>query len=512
MTRDIRELAQRAELEFHQRPHRFRRRAWWSGVVLALICGAWLVWSAVIADYRVYEAGPLSTAHAFIANDCRQCHTSWQPLRRLATLGSHATSVNTSSISNAACIKCHTADEHQPHQIPAHASLSCAECHREHRGKMELASVSDQHCVRCHADLRTTSGPSRRFTQQIRGFSGADGHPEFNILRRLQSPQTVSNLLTGAELEALQQASPTEAAYQARFLDVLTERATVGGTAGTAAKWRDRGKIQFNHAAHLGPQGVRDKTGQIVHLAQNCQACHVPDEAGRYMQPINYRQHCAQCHPLWYDNQNYPGDEVPHDTPEIVRGYLTQKYTLTVLKQSKPLATTSPTRPLPGLPDPAPISADQARRLDELVAQGQQMAQDYTRVLKSKGGCKLCHSVTESSAATTDLKINWSILPTQIPHRWLPHSRFDHNVHRMLNCQSCHADVAKRRDTADVMLPGIADCRDCHVSETGWPAGGTATSRHQVRSSCVLCHTYHRRTAPEKSGTLNRHLTPEPGK
>ena len=154
---DIRELANRAELDFQRRPHPFRRRAWWTGVGLALACWGWLLSAMMFHDNRVYEAGPVSTAHAFIANDCRQCHVTWQPARRLTTGDTHV-----SSISNASCLKCHAAAEHHPGQIPAHDQLSCAECHREHRDQPQLARVTDSHCVRCHGDLKTTAGRSKR--------------------------------------------------------------------------------------------------------------------------------------------------------------------------------------------------------------------------------------------------------------------------------------------------------------------------------------------------------------
>ena len=509
MTRDIRELAQRAELEFHQQPHRFRRRAWLSGVVLGLACGGWLLWASVSGDYRAFDAGELSRAHAFIGNDCRQCHNTWKPVRRLFSVGSQVGSADNSSISNAACVKCHAAAEHNHRQIPAHASLSCAECHREHGGKLELASVTDQHCIRCHGELKTTDEPASLFAHSIRGFSGTDGHPEFNLSLRLKSDTAPSNLITRAEFDALLKESPEEGPYQARFLDVLAARpAPYDQKPGQPApsKWRDRGDIKFNHAAHLGPKGVKDQHGKTVFLTDNCQACHVPDPGGRYMQPITYQQHCVQCHPLLFDNQNFPGDAVPHARPDIVRGFLTQKYTLTVLNQKQSLVESQPPRPLPGQPDRGPLNVDQAKRLEELVAQAERIAQDHTRVVKSRGGCKLCHTVSETTGDGT-----WTVEAPQMPTRWLPHSQFGHTAHRMLGCTECHHNVAQSRDTGDVLMPTIADCRECHISESGTPRRKSQTAlAHEMKSSCVLCHIYHQRSAEQPSGHLTKQLTSEP--
>lgn len=473
-------------------------------MVLALGCCGWLVYAAMIGDHRIYEAGPLSHAHGFIANDCRLCHTTWQPARRLVS-GSDPVS----SISNAACLQCHSTAEHHANQIPAHADFSCAECHREHGGKHSLGDITDRHCVRCHADLQTTDGPSTHFTTSIRGFSETDGHPEFNLTSRWSSPTQPSNLLSPADLESLLLKKPQEAEYQRHFLDVLTERTgTVSDT--TQPKWRDRSEIKFNHAAHLDPKRIKDKTGKHVDLSQSCQACHVSDSAGHYMLPIKYEQHCAKCHPLWFDNQNYAGDVVPHETPDIVRGFLTQKYTLSALKRQAPFDEHQPARPLPGQSDRPTLKADDARRIEEIVAQAERLAQDHTRAVTGRGGCKLCHTVEDGKGDA-----GWTITPPNIPERWMPHSRFDHIAHRMLACAECHGEVATRRDTADVMLPNIQTCRTCHISGSASPrftpdTRGTANPRperpHDVISHCTLCHIYHRRPATELPGHLDKRL------
>ena len=45
------------------------------------------------------------------------------------------------------------------------------------------------------------------------------------------------------------------------------------------------------------------------------------------MAPISYARHCADCHPLVFDNERFPGLTVPHDRPEIVHAFLRTKYT-----------------------------------------------------------------------------------------------------------------------------------------------------------------------------------------
>ena len=109
----------------------------------------------------------------------------------------------------------------------------------------------------------------------------------------------------------------------------------------TIAQNPDSARIRFNHKVHLTPQfdaddgklrdpkAFSDSSGRPL----SCHSCHQLDPAGRYMLPIRYEQHCATCHPLLFDNANHPGVSVPHEPPSIVRGFLTERYTLDALKR-----------------------------------------------------------------------------------------------------------------------------------------------------------------------------------
>jgi hypothetical protein len=70
-------------------------------------------------------------------------------------------------------------------------------------------------------------------------------------------------------------------------------------------------------------------------------------------------------------------------------------------------------------------------------------------------------------------------LKTAIPPRWLPHSRFNHGVHRVLSCRECHGKAEQSTRTADVLLPRMNTCRECHRLTDG------------ARTGCVECHVYH---------------------
>jgi predicted CXXCH cytochrome family protein len=64
-----------------------------------------------------------------------------------------------------------------------------------------------------------------------------------------------------------------------------------------------------------------------------------------------------------------------------------------------------------------------------------------------------------------------------IPDRWQTKARFDHRPHRNTQCAHCHEMTASEK-AADLKLPGIATCRECHS-----PKAAPAT--------CATCHQYH---------------------
>jgi predicted CXXCH cytochrome family protein len=70
---------------------------------------------------------------------------------------------------------------------------------------------------------------------------------------------------------------------------------------------------------------------------------------------------------------------------------------------------------------------------------------------------------------------------------FMPHARFDHQAHRQTKCASCH-DVQSSKSSADVAMPTIKACRECH--------GGSRPIEGKVMSNCLLCHGFHDATHP----------------
>ncbi len=454
----------------------------------------------------MYQAGPVTSPHRLIENDCSKCHTTWTPLKRLTGLRD-----DMHSITNQKCESCHRVAEHHANQKPAHKEISCAACHQEHEGAEMLHRPSNRHCIACHADLKTTNGTSEAFAKRVTQFDEPGGHPEF-VLHHLAKADD--------KAEDISKKHPARKVLE-YFLRPNEP----------AARWQDRGRIRFNHAAHLKSEydangqlifGLIGKDRKFTDLSRSCEMCHEPDHERRYMKPINFERHCQECHPLLFDNDRFPGQSVPHESPDIVRGFLTEQYTIRSLvsgpqPDGRDAAATEVQRPIPGHRDFQRLTKDQAKSVLDDVAKAEQSAQQHRHAMfgyEASGGCRYCHQVEPVTEKKQTSIGDWQIVPPRIPDRWLFDSEFHHEPHRLLNCTACHTDVGTSKSTGDVLIPPIAVCRACHSERpTDWLEGLPSTkapvansperseaqslkellsrSKQGARFDCVECHRYH---------------------
>lgn len=493
-----RELAERVEIDSPKRPNRFYRKTWWWSLWLSLFCLLWLAFEGARGNLSVYEGGDLATPHRIFENDCAKCHVEWSTIDRVVHLdfSSHVYSVR-----NQDCLACHPGASHHENQVPAHSEISCAYCHIDHQGDVDLKRSPDRVCTECHDDLVVSTGidtaPSSTFELKVTDFGRANGHPPF-AFEKLLAEDADATLGIGDQHKVFE------------LLEYL------GPTTG----WGDKAKISFNHSAHLKVErdehgnivygiidfGDRDTPARFTDLSQACDECHRMDPAGRYMLPITYESHCQSCHPLYYDNERFPRDVVPHELPDTVRGYLRNKYTDLAKEQPQKLSTT-PARPIPGRKSQgSKLSSDQAKWLVEQVMVAEQQALDHEHVFfssEAKGGCNYCHEVRNAESPG-----DWSIVPPDIPDRWQPHAVFSHRSHQMLNCAECHAGVFESRYTSDVILPDKESCRKCHSPNPIQPSAGSGTRFLGAQSDCVECHVYHDHSQDRFIGNLNPELAP----
>jgi FHA domain/Class III cytochrome C family len=325
------------------------------------------------------------------------------------------------------CVACHAGPEHQPTQVDAPA---CATCHLEHRRQPVLQRVEDDQCLACHRELRVQDGSDLRFAGRVTDF-GSD-HPPFALF------------FTAAVAGEAVRRVPLSAAIADRL---------------------DPTALRFGHALHL-KNGLRGAQGRVQ---LDCFSCHTPGQRSGEIEPIRFERHCASCHgPLTFDPRL---PSAPHDSPAVVHAFLLRSYA-EIQPSAQPLEEQ---RRL--LPRRAAEGALPQLRLDERVLR-EVVDAEYNLY---RGKCRLCHDVDLT-------RVPPAVTPPAMPARWLEYASFTHQPHRMVACTNCHAQAAASTDTAEILLPDIASCRECHDERGETPAAdaaGGATTR------CISCHLYH---------------------
>ena len=421
-TRTTKKLARRIDLQYFARPHALRRWRFWLSVAVPVLALGWLLTQRAQGGQKAYSSGPLSPAHAVFTQQCSLCH--------VGRAGAFF-----KEVSDEACLTCHDGPMHHGNQI---FTPKFSSCHVEHKGAVRLAATADASCTQCHARLQTREGRPH-YAASIAGFDR--GHPEFSPL----------------------------------------------------AKGRvDPARIRLNHYLHLqsnlvGPDGKR--------VQMSCEDCHrsageegrwpyagelvgAVDSDGRtarvrrsaaFMAPIRFANHCAGCHTLQFDRR-FGNQQVPHDKPEVVHTFLTKQFQGYIAANPSAIHQFEPANRQ--LPERVRVPRV-ARNTSEWV---QFRTEDAEWLLWTKT-CKQCHLLNSMEGALPQ------VAPSAISSRWLEHAEFDHSAHRMMSCTACHTRVFESHDTADLLLPGIQTCQECHRDKESF--------REVAEGRCFECHQYH---------------------
>ncbi|RIL10625.1 MAG: hypothetical protein DCC75_03980 [Proteobacteria bacterium] len=400
---------------------------------LILLVIFWCVIYQPFTGRRMFwSSGPIATNHKFIEKDCSSCHEG--AFKR---------------VSDDKCVSCHQMSPHaEPFRnLAVHSKLNvpCADCHMEHNGDHGLIARESKLCAECHADLKSVFPGSNR--PNVINF---DNHPQFMVA--LQG-DTLDGPITKVSLD-------------------------------DKDKLKDRSHIKLNHKIHLQAD-LRTKDGRKT---LQCNDCHRLAPDFKTIEPITFERDCQYCHSLEFD-ERLAGKEVPHGDPDVVYKFLYAEYAkLLLAAEDQPqIALTFKIRMRPG-----------GREIDP----GNQSIQDFSRAfvekqsrfaeeaLFTKTACKLCHDVSTSSNSIAVLRDKalaaYKILKPQVPARWMPASIFSHGAHEEMLCQDCHKGVSDSEETADVLLPKVEDCRECH---------GAHRKAGVVTSECSTCHSYHDKQA-----------------
>ena len=468
-TRTTKTVAQRIDLNYFKRATPFKRAKLWLAIAAPAIALVWIAWHFWGHDNRVYSSGRLSRAHAVLEKECAACHVR-------QGRGFSAT------VADSACLSCHDGPVH--HATNANLKLACAQCHMEHRERINLVATKNQSCVQCHGDLSAANRDSS-YAKHIRSF--ANGHPEFAALRPVAgapaSDGSTIKLNHGLHMRLIRR-GPTGPMVQ---LDCSDCHRT---SASTDTHWEfgdenyAAAMVAYTAAQQFEPGGSRGLPTKQ------------PWSDRQLMAPVKFANACAGCHLLTFDKRFDEG--VPHDNPEVIHAYLVKKFAGYI--------AIHPTE-LQEMQDPQRnLTGRAAGPVARTVSAGQWVAERVTvaEELLWHKTCAQCHAI--SLTPLQDVKIaRWNVvgeprvraaeshasaesLETKLPViaaartklQWLPHARFDHDAHTGFSCESCHQNALTSTETSDILIPGIATCQKCHAS-----------GPDRAESRCFECHTYH---------------------
>ena len=406
----------------------------------------------------LFTSGTISHPHQQIEAQCESCHT--HPFER---------------VEDSSCLTCHRLTEHvgdgksprpltlstvglrTTHPANSHAEAAlvgrCGDCHMEHSGDGPIVISESGLCLKCHGEVPKSS----ELEEKLKGVLTVptfDRHPEFRVSMPAQQYDVNSS----------------------KNRDLPLERVTLG-----SEKAKDFTALKLNHEVHL-KQGIRGANGPVT---LQCADCHQLKSDYSTMQPISFQKHCQSCHRLAFDDE-LPDDLVPHGKPEDVYNTVFAAYAQLFLENTKSATIESITRRLPGQDAPRGIERQEQREYAR--ARVQEAARLAEQNIFERTACHLCHEVTKrDNVDAVSLESRYDIVRPNVPQSWFPASTFNHGSHERVRCESCHQDVKSSKTTTDILLPQIAQCKDCHAH--GASEGARVDGK--VQSDCILCHSFH---------------------
>lgn len=391
-----------------------------------------------------WNSGPISGSHRFISDQCNLCHQkAFVPVQ------------------DGACGACHApvahhfdakSDKFSPvPKLVSVASENCGTCHKEHAENGDISISRQDFCITCHMGLEAAvAGLDTRNA----GRFDLD-HPEFR-------PTVIVD----------------SAAKKFARVSLDDKAALV-----------ERSGLKFPHDKHLSKEGVRGPAGKEK---LECANCHLLAFGAASFQPIGMEGMCERCHQLVFDPRR-PDRTLPHGQATNAQLLLREFYSDYALRggfeEQAPDGGSENVRRRPGAqPEITEGVRINPRQWADMQAQ---------KVADQSFGKLMCGKCHEVSFGKNGGPLNWAVVPATVTKTWLPRGRFDHSAHvDMMECSACHA-AEKSSVAADVLLPNIGACKECH---------GDESASNRVPSNCLTCHDFHRPGQPLMGAAKRTHV------
>jgi hypothetical protein len=438
-------------------------------VLLAFLVGpiwAWHSYRSVDVRPQGYHAdkawlsGPLSSAHASLKNDCQACHVdAFVAVTDKACVGCHTGEHKAMSASHAdASTAMLLAARHPPgvgEKVLAGFAKAfnkpqgrCVECHTEHEGAGPMPPTPQKFCADCHDGMAARLKAAGFKVDVADAGDFGTAHPEFRPLVRAAPGAKPARAMPGT--------GPL-VDYDGLKFPHDVHLAANGGVARMAASFRG----QYDFGKKL-----------------ECQNCHRPDADGVRIKPVVMERDCAMCHSLAFETVGGVTRTLRHGEPDQVVADLYAYYRST--PPSRPLQLGGMERRRPGQYAEGQLYNIYFRE----VAVRPNRAADAVRAVFSKGGaCYDCHTIFAPASGN-----NWRVMAVNQTPRYLEKGWFDHDAHKATKCADCHTAAPGSKAASDLLVPGLRQCRDCHVGEGGARLVKVETA---TESPCAMCHEYH---------------------
>lgn len=434
-TRTTKTVAQRIDLNYFKRPTPFKRARLALVILVPLLAIGWIAWRGLSRDSSVYSSGRMSEPHAVLDKQCAACHV--QKPREFSARAA-----------DLACLSCHDGPMHHENQVRADVP-NCATCHMEHRGRVNIVAGSNISCSECHSHLKVSAGNTVYITNIL---TLEDGHPEIAALRKnFKDPGTIL-LNHSIHMKPIRR-GPNGPLVQMECTDCHRPEAAKASWPYADSNYVDA-KVSYDSKDVLLP--VKTATLQPRHVMGRA-----------YLAPVKFSTACAACHLLTFDKRFDIG--APHDKPDVIHAFVIKKFQEYIATHPAEVRVVrDPQRGLTGKPLPPEVRVlSPAQWVAERAADAEELLWRKT--------CKQCHALNKVKDANLP-----RVAEANVTERWMPHARFDHDAHRGFSCVGCHPGALTSKETSDVLVPPLANCKTCHA-----PGPDHAESR------CFECHTYH---------------------
>jgi len=451
--------AQKIDRQYHALPDRYVIRKRWLGLLGLLLSFVYSSWLFSSRGTLEISTGELSQAHyAWNKSGCEKCHVEFLPIRKDSFGGNaHEAIAKNNYNCNSTC---HAVTGHFEAQSKANvlASQSCSDCHQEHLGfNRSLVDIADKDCSVCHGKLGSVASSKDKSFAKVVNFSEADGHPAFSFEKLSHDPGTIK-FSHSQHLRPGQPKTPGD--KTAKRLENLEEKyrqqyeATI-----------DENQLIQLRCADCHQRDVEVPGYEFLESFESGQTAPVRSNSHLLYKPVEFEKHCIAC----------------HDLGGVQHG-LDRKQTEKAIDNLLPLSQVE-------------FFKNKSTSLDSLsLAEIEDRELRLKSMLGSKTeGCVKCHRMTQDQSS------NSLVEPSNLKERWLKDATFTHGAHLMVSCKDCHGAAYIQSDNAinseveaqQIMIPGIENCRECHIQDAEKRGSQFATNNHVASADCIDCHRYH---------------------